>query len=348
MRHRFGRLDPTILLVVVLVVVVGALLGTRTWTSGPPGADLTGAQPLPPEASAVVSSPTALPTPTEKAGAAGKATKGAGAKGKKKRNPQQLDIKRQGETQCVDTGADIDLTAVSYNIKSGHIGTLPRLASLLRDIDADVVLLQEVDQMRYASGRVDQPAYFAAQLDMAYAFGKNVPHADGGGYGTLVLSRYPLVSAKNTFLPQPAGTQRRGLLHVVIDVAGTEVSVYNTHLQNADPSARLQQAAAMRNIVAGDPRPRILGGDMNAPPGSDPMNIITSSWTDTWSSVGSGPGRTAPAGSPRARIDYLLHGGGLTPLAAEVLGVRLSDHLAVRALYRLDTGGEPICFQKLS
>ncbi|WP_323793962.1 endonuclease/exonuclease/phosphatase family protein [Nocardioides sp.] len=347
MRHRFGRLDPTILLVVVLVLVVGALLGTRDWTTGPPSANLTDiGQPLPPEASAVVSSPSALPTPSGKAGSQ---KKGAGKKNAKKQGPQKLDIKQQGEEQCVDTSEDVELTAISYNIKSGHISSLGQLASLLRTTEADVVLLQEVDQMRYASGRVDQPAFFADQLDMAYAFGKNVPHAGGGGYGTLVLSRYPLVSAKNTFLPQPAGTQRRGLLHVVIDVAGTEVSIYNTHLQNADPSARLQQAAAMRTIVASDPRPRILGGDMNAPPGSDPMNILTSSWTDTWSQVGVGAGRTAPAGSPRARIDYLLHGGaGLTPLAADVLGVRLSDHLAVRALYRLDTGGEPICFQKLS
>ena len=347
MRQRFARLDPTILLVVVLVLVVGALLGTRDWTTGPPAANLTDTgQPLPPEASAVLSSPSALPAPDGGPAAA----KGSGKKGsKKKQSPQKLDIKGQGEQQCVDTSEDVELTALSYNIKSGHISSLGQLAQLMRGTEADVVLLQEVDQLRYASGRVDQPAYFAQQLDMAYAFGKNVPHAGGGGYGTLVLTRYPLVSAKNTFLPQPAGTQRRGLLHVVIVVAGTEVSIYNTHLQNADPSARLQQAAAMRTIVAADPRPRILGGDMNAPPGSDPMNIITSSWTDTWSQVGAGTGRTAPAGSPRARIDYLLHGGdGLTPIAADVLGVRLSDHLAVRALYRLDTGGEPICFQKLS
>ena len=68
----------------------------------------------------------------------------------------------------------------------------------------------------------------------------------------------------------------------------------------------------------------------------------------TASAAGSGGGRTAPAGAPRARIDYLLHAGeGLTPLAADVLPIRLSDHRAVRAAYALTDPRDPICFQKL-
>ena len=345
MRQRNSPRDPTVFLVLGLVLVVAALLATRSLVGGPDSADLADvAEPLSGQATTLVTSPSALPSPTTPATPSAPSAPDASPTG-----PPPLDIKQQGEQQCVPTDEDVDLTVVSYNIKSGHGGgSLAQIAATLRDTGADIVLLQEVDQLRFASGRIDQPAYFAEQLDMAYAFGKNVNHAGGGGYGTLVLSRYPLVSAQNTFLPQPAGTQRRGLLHVVVDVDDTEVSIYNTHLQNANATARLLQARSIGALVAGDPRPRILGGDMNAPPGSDPMNVLTASWSDTWAQVGSGAGRTAPAGQPRARIDYLLHGGdGLTPLAADVLGVRLSDHLAVRAAYRLAARGEPICFQKL-
>ncbi len=344
MRPSITRRDPTLLLVVALVVVLAALVGTPLLMSGPDDSDLAPSSGLQPGTTpGVISSPTDLPAPTNpvKAKVKGK-TKSKGA--------PRLDIKKQGQQQCVAADEPTDFTVVSYNIKSGHLaGSLSRISDALRASSADVVLLQEVDQLRYASGRIDMPAVFSAQLDLAYAFGKNVPHADGGGYGTLILSRFPLVSVKNTFLPQPRDTQRRGLLHAVIDVDGTEVSIYNTHLQNADLPARMLQAGSIDAIVSADPRPRILGGDMNAPPGSGPMNIITRRWTDTWSTVGNGAGRTAPAGSPRARIDYLLHGGeGIAPLAADVLPIRLSDHLAVRASYRLAADGTEICFQKLS
>ncbi|MGA8846836.1 MAG: endonuclease/exonuclease/phosphatase family protein [Nocardioides sp.] len=340
MRPSNTRRDPTVLLVLALVVVLAALVATPLLMSSPDTSGLAERSEAQIFAtpSAVEPSPLpSVPAPTKR------------VKPMRDRAPK-LDIKKQGQQQCVPADEDVDFTVVSYNIKSGHVaGSLARISEVLRASGADVVLLQEVDQLRYASGRIDMPAVLGAQLDLRYAFGKNVPHADGGGYGTMILSRFPFVSVENTFLPQPAGTQRRGLLHTVLDVDGVEVSVYNTHLQNADPAARLLQAAAIDSLVADDPRPRILGGDMNAPPGSPPMNVLTRLWTDTWTAVGTGSGRTAPAGAPRARIDYLLHGGsGLAPLATDVLPVRLSDHLAVRASYRLAGVGAEICFQKLS
>lgn len=343
MRPSSTRRDPTLLLVLALVLVLAALVGTPFLMSKPEDSTLPQSNVLEPAATpSVISSPSALPEPTKPA----RPTKPAKPK---QTRPPRLDIKQQGKQQCVPADEDVDLTVVSYNIKSGHLaGSLARISDVLRASGADLVLLQEVDQLRYASGRVDMPAVLGAQLGLPYAFGKNVPHADGGGYGTMILSRFPLVSVENTFLPQPAGTQRRGLLHAVVDVEGIEVSVYNTHLQNASAPARMLQVAAIDALVSGDPRPRILGGDMNSPPGSAPMNVLTRLWTDTWAAVGSGLGRTAPAGVPRARIDYLLHGGvGLAPLATDVLPIRLSDHLAVRASYRLAGDGEEICFQRL-
>lgn len=357
MSQRTTRRDPTVLLVVGLVLVVAALLVTRSLVGdADDGLANASSQSVAPSATTSPAPSDAPLTPPDAVSPPGKPGKPGRATDRPTRRPARdegspppLDIERQGRRQCVATDEDVDVTVVSYNIKSGHGGgTLGQIAATLRDTSADVVLLQEVDQLRIASGRVDQPAYFGAALDMAFSFGKNVPHAGGGGYGTVILSRYPLVSAENTFLPQPAGTQRRGLLHVVVDVDGTEVSIYNTHLQNADPAARMLQAAAIVRLVSDDPRPRILGGDLNTPPGSPPWNTLIGSWADTWDQVGAGTGRTAPAGSPRARIDYLLYGGeGLAPLAMDVLPAKLSDHLGVRAAYRLAAVGEPICFQRL-
>lgn len=346
MRHRDIRRDPTIPLLIVLAVVIGLLIAARgVYTgapeeraaetagsgSGDPGdADPSGTPepatektPLPPVVLPPPDIPIDIPTPFE----------------------------RVSKMSCLAVSTDTDITAVSYNIKSGHGGgTLAQIAGTLRTSGADVVLLQEVDRFAYRSGRVNMPEYFASQLGGFYsAFGPNVPRPGASDYGTAIVSRYPIVSSVNTHLPRPGNTQQRGLLHVVIDVDGKEVSIYNTHLQNQNEPARLLQAAAINRIVASDPRPQILGGDFNAQPTSRPLNILKAHWLDTWGNVGIGDGRTHPASRLRGRIDYLMWANdGITPVVSDVLPARLSDHMAVRATYTVEGDDDQLCFGKLT
>lgn len=339
MRHRSAKRDPTVFLVLGLVLVVAALLATRFVVGGSDEVDLVRAGDTPTttepttDATTDVTAPVATPTPSPTPS-----------------GPPRLDLKVTGKQQCVATGVDTDLTALSFNIKSGRGGgSLPAIAATLRDSGADVILLQEVDRLRSVSSNVDMPAYFGAQLGYFHAFGNNVPYTSTAGYGTAILSRFPIVSTENTYLPRPGGTQQRGLLHAVIDVEGKEVSIYDTHLQNESEPARMLQVGAINNLVAADTRPRILGGDMNAQPTSRPMNVLATQWQDTWGAVGVGDGRTHPARSLRGRIDYLLSGGeGITPVTADVLPAVLSDHKAVRASYTIEGPDTEICFQKLS
>jgi endonuclease/exonuclease/phosphatase family metal-dependent hydrolase len=351
--HRTTGRDATPLLVVALVVVLGLLLATPLLlgdavpvapgtSPGPATSPYVDSARLGPRAEEPSPAPSATPTASTRRSGPSPQREPTGPNGPT--GPRDT-----GERECVDTGITADLTVLSYNIKSGQgAGTLPQIAELVRASGADVVLLQEVDQLRYSSGRVDMPGFFSAELAMPHVFAKNVFHADGGSYGTVILSRHPILSWENTYLPRPGATQQRGLLHAVLDVAGIETSVYNTHLQNADEPARLLQVAAINRLTGADPRPQVLGGDFNATPTSPPMAVLGSLWTDTWSAVGSGLGQTAPAGDPRARIDYLLHRGpGITPLATDVLTTYASDHRPVRAAYRLEAPGEVVCVPRL-
>lgn len=241
---------------------------------------------------------------------------------------------------CVPDVSTSELTVIAFNIKTARWDgrlQLDAIADALAGWDADIVLLQEVDKNRSVTGGVDQAAYLGERLGMYSTFGSNVAYTPTALYGTAILSRFPIISSENTPLPKAAaGEQQRGLLHAVIDVDGTQVSAYSTHLQNRSPGARVQQVAAIRDVLADDELPKVMGGDFNAHPGSPEMRTAVTYINDTWASVGVGGGFTHPSTNPRGRIDYLLH-DGMDALSAQVLDAPVSDHKPVRATYSVSS-----------
>lgn len=239
---------------------------------------------------------------------------------------------------CVPGPSETTFTVVSFNIHSGRGRTgasLDRIAESIRALRADVVLLQEVDRGRAKSGKVDQPAALAARLDMASAFGANA-RLDSGVIGNAILTRFPLVSARNSRLPNADDRQPRGLLHAVITIGGIEVSVFNNHLDFHSDALKARQMQRAAQLIAPDARPGIVGGDLNAFPASGAVAAARAVAQDPFPLVGRGSSATSPAERPRSRIDYILHRGpGLTPLATSVPPVLLSDHRPVVATYHL-------------
>jgi len=314
------RRDPTIPLVLGLAVVIGIVLLVSSRAGG--------GDPKPTASIAAPTSSSASPTPQKQPAIQG------GVAQKVVRAPTIEKL------HCIQLPGDTEITAVSYNVKSLVKTSAGAVASVLANAGADVVLLQEMKNAAVGN----QPAAIAGILGMHYYFAQNVSYGGHGGYGTAVLSRFPIVSAENTHLPRPGGTQQRGLAHVVIDVDGKEVSIYNTHLQNRSESARMMQIRRIAQIVSLDDRPQIFGGDMNAHYGSPVMGVARTVFTDTWATVGSGGGLTHPSTHPRGRIDYLMHANeGITPVSSDVLPARLSDHLAVRARYVIEGPGGEKC-----
>src|SRR5688572_9946117 len=78
-----------------------------------------------------------------------------------------------------------------YNIHAGKDATgadnLARVAALVRETNADIALLQEVDQGTRRSGNTDQPALLAERTGFHVAFGSALDY-DGGKYGVAILS----------------------------------------------------------------------------------------------------------------------------------------------------------------
>jgi endonuclease/exonuclease/phosphatase family metal-dependent hydrolase len=156
---------------------------------------------------------------------------------------------------------------LSYNIHKG-VGGSDRRYRFERTIDViagespDLVCLQEVDYNVRRSRYHDQPALLARHLNAtAHFYQLNVPHREGG-YGNLILSRWPFHTRHQVSL-RHGRRKPRGAQLVVVDTPEGHLHLVNWHLGLAEKERRWQanhllghhlfaQAAHLPTLIAGD------------------------------------------------------------------------------------------------
>ncbi len=154
------------------------------------------------------------------------------------------------------------LKIVTYNIKCGYYATgntLDTIAQMLKDVDADIVGLQEVDYLSTRSGAtVDQLKYLAEKAGYRYykftpvvQLGKTkVPittNVTANLYGHGILSKYPITGHERIYF-ETQGTnvdgsakEVRALGRYEIDVNGKKLAFYNTHLDGGVGRAQYKE-----------------------------------------------------------------------------------------------------------
>ena len=237
------------------------------------------------------------------------------------------------------TGAT--MRVLVYNIHAGKdaagVDNLAGVAELVRRTDADLVLLQEVDDGTRRSGRVNQPRVLAERIGYHVAFGSALDY-DDGKYGVAVLSRWPIVADTLIHLPvtplqtRSGGSQEpRGALRVVVASPAGRLAILNTHLDaSGDDRWRRQEADSIVSLAAQLRRAEpmvIVGGDFNSTPESAVQGAVRAGGLrDSWTECAAGDGFTYPDGAPVKRIDYLFLTGGVRCTTARVVETRVSDH----------------------
>jgi endonuclease/exonuclease/phosphatase family metal-dependent hydrolase len=235
------------------------------------------------------------------------------------------------------------LRVMSFNIRSGN-GNLEGTADAIRVTGADIVALQEVDvHWAERSNFVDQASALGERLAMQVRFARiyRILPANGAAppreFGVALLSKFPIARWSNDTLTRlstqdtnPAPTPMPGLLDATIDVRGTSVRIFNTHLDyRPDPRVRRQQVAEMLARIGETSAPTIVFGDMNAKPDAPELQPLLQRLHDAWSDGGVGPGFTYPAEEPSERIDYVLVSPHFRIRSATVPATLASDHRSV-------------------
>lgn len=239
------------------------------------------------------------------------------------------------------TPDDAPLRVMTYNIHAGH-NDLEATAATIRAERADIVALQEVDVHWDArSTFADQATSLGDKLGMQVRFAPiySLPGAPGAPrreYGVALLSRYAITSFQNHPLTRlstvQAGTPPSpapGFLEVALDMDGTTIHVFNTHLDyRADPAVRRTQVAETVAIIGDGSVPTLLFGDFNAPPSAPELQPLFVRLHDAW--LGSADeGLTYPADVPVKRIDYVLASRHFRVRSARVPVTQASDHRPV-------------------
>jgi endonuclease/exonuclease/phosphatase family metal-dependent hydrolase len=191
---------------------------------------------------------------------------------------------------------------LTYNIHHGE-GTdgkldLERIAAVIRSVDPDFVAVQEVDIRTTRTGGVDQAAELSRLTKMHAVFGKTIDH-QGGWYGNALLSRWPLQGMKAHALPFTPGREKRGILEGAA-LLPVPLRFFATHFDITEAD-RITASAAMAEVTAGVPA--ILAGDLNAVPGSKPIQALLEAG---WTSAAPASLLTSPAESPKRQIDYVM------------------------------------------
>jgi endonuclease/exonuclease/phosphatase family metal-dependent hydrolase len=227
---------------------------------------------------------------------------------------------------------------------------LDRFVDAVKELDADVLALQEVDRNQGRSANADLTSVAAEAMGAAEhrfvaalagtpgatwmaATGEEQP--DSAAYGIALLSRVPVVSwqvvrlsppptrvpmwFRGSRVPELVRDEPRVAVAARLDTPHGELTVANAHLSFVGWWGRHQLRRTVQGL--GDAEPLVLMGDLNMP--LAPATAVTG-----MRSLLDRP--TFPADAPREQLDHVLVRGEVGPVrSVDVVRLALSDHLAV-------------------
>ena len=147
----------------------------------------------------------------------------------------------------------------SFNIANGSkvSHNLTKIAKDIKDLDLDIVGLQEVDRFASRSQYLDtmkrlseltgyQYYYYSKAINIG---GNPSVYGQDGEYGTGILSKYPITFEETTQLAS-GGYEQRVLSHVTIQVEDAEVHFFNAHLTYNTLAVRKAQMEKIEELAS--------------------------------------------------------------------------------------------------
>ena len=206
---------------------------------------------------------------------------------------------------CRTSGQAVSVTLVQYNVGvfDKYEGSgFEAAANVVKELQADVVSLNEVDSCAMRTGSVDQITEFADVLGGWNKFYASAMPFNGGAYGVGVVSnpKLKIVRTDKVELPRLNGRDPRAVAVVEFE----DFVFASTHL-DLTLESQLGQIEALNQYVdslyAACGKPVFIGGDFNAFPDSKPIELMKETWTLLTPVTNS-----FPSHAPDRCIDYIF------------------------------------------
>lgn len=234
---------------------------------------------------------------------------------------------------------------VTYNIHKsrGLDGRVrpDRILRVLSEINPDIIALQEVVSRESSRADHHQTRYLADKFGYYAEIGENRRH-QGGAYGNVLLSRYPIVAARNHDISVP-GRERRGCLHAEIEhSSGFVVHLFNVHLGTAYFERRIQARELFRRRIFTDPEVAgrtIVLGDFNEWTRGLASRMFTAHFQSAHGQMPTRRAHTFPGVLPLLRLDHIYFDRQLrledVSIHRSPTALVASDHLPLVAEFTL-------------
>lgn len=212
-----------------------------------------------------------------------------------------------------------------------------RIADVLRDVDADVVGLQEVLCHTRSVKRDHQAEFIAEELGMEFRMGEN-RLINGGNYGNAILSRLAIGDSTNYDITVKR-REPRGCMRAEINVGqGRPIQFVNLHLGTSYFERRLQVHKLLAVHALDAPEllgRRIIAGDFNEWTKGLTTKLFRSNFQSVDPKLHLGQTRTFPGIMPLLHLDHVYFDPGFRLINAFVFRSRkaliASDHLPIVA-----------------
>jgi len=211
-----------------------------------------------------------------------------------------------------------------------------RIAAVLREIDADVIALQEV--VGAGPSGVSHIEEIGAALGMGWVLA-SARHLRGHQFGNAVLSRHPIVHHAEHDLTWKT-CEARCMQRADVQVNGQLLHIYNVHLGTAILERR-HQAERMAAIVSDRHvnGPKLVLGDFNEWMRGLTTRLLSSRLKSVDLTAYLSRRRTYPGLFPILHLDHIYYAGRLDVIGIELPRTRLSlvasDHLPLVADVRI-------------
>jgi endonuclease/exonuclease/phosphatase family metal-dependent hydrolase len=174
------------------------------------------------------------------------------------------------------------IVVMTYNIQQanddfGERSYQEQLA-LIRQVEPDIIALQESDSNRISLNNNDFVRYYAGKMGYYSYYG---PTTITGTYGTAILSRFPLQNTHTVFTF--SDQDEIGTAVAEIEIGGQLFTIYNVHPDGSDTAmlvwaeSLLERSKGKFNVIA--------LGDYNLRDYEEAYQLIASVYTNAWESV---------------------------------------------------------------